>query len=69
MPEAGNALSRNPNICASCSSKADGMDEPLATENASFAPSQRSVGGRTETIDRDLRQAPAAVPASHPPLN
>jgi len=28
MPESGNVLSRNPNICASCSSMADGMDEP-----------------------------------------
>jgi hypothetical protein len=27
MPEQGNALSRNPNICASCSSMADGMEE------------------------------------------
>lgn len=28
MIETGNALSRNPNLCASCSSLADGMDEP-----------------------------------------
>ena len=27
MVDKGNALSRNPNICASCSSLADGMDE------------------------------------------
>jgi hypothetical protein len=27
MTERGNALSRNPNICASCSSLADGMEE------------------------------------------
>jgi hypothetical protein len=27
MTEAGNALSRNPNLCASCSSLADGMEE------------------------------------------
>jgi hypothetical protein len=27
MIERGNALSRNPNICASCSSLADGMEE------------------------------------------
>jgi hypothetical protein len=26
MPEQGNALSRNPNVCASCSSMADGME-------------------------------------------
>ena len=27
MVDKGNALSRNPNICASCSSLVDGMDE------------------------------------------
>lgn len=30
MPEQGNARSRNPNICASCSSLADGMQESSA---------------------------------------
>lgn len=38
MPEKGNALSRNPNICASCSSMADGMDEPSVPENSKPAP-------------------------------
>lgn len=28
MAFGGNALSRNPNLCASCSSILDGMDEP-----------------------------------------
>jgi hypothetical protein len=28
IPEHGNALSRNPNMCACCSSMADGMEEP-----------------------------------------
>ncbi len=28
MTGSGGVLSRNPNICASCSSLADGMDEP-----------------------------------------
>ena len=33
MSERGNALSRNPNMCASCSSMADGMaDEDSALE-------------------------------------
>jgi hypothetical protein len=32
MPEAGNALSRNPNICASCSSLADGMEDGSASD-------------------------------------
>jgi hypothetical protein len=38
MPEKGNALSRNPNICASCSSMADGMEESSLPENPSLAP-------------------------------
>ena len=32
MVEKGNALSRNPNLCASCSSMADGMEESDAPE-------------------------------------
>jgi hypothetical protein len=27
IPETGNALSRNPNLCSSCSSLSDGMEE------------------------------------------
>ena len=38
MPEKGNALSRNPNICASCSSMADGMEEFSLSESSSRAP-------------------------------
>jgi hypothetical protein len=38
MPEKGNTLSRNPNICASCSSMADGMDEFSVLESSSPAP-------------------------------
>lgn len=38
MSEKGNALSRNPNICASCSSMADGMGESSMPERASPAP-------------------------------
>jgi hypothetical protein len=40
--ELGNALSRNPNVCASCSSMADGMEElnlPVGDE-----PSEAQVG-------------------------
>jgi len=33
MPDKGNALSRNPNICASCSSMADGMEETIGAES------------------------------------
>lgn len=31
MPSEESLLSRNPNVCASCSSLADGMEEPAAT--------------------------------------
>jgi len=34
LPDGGNVLSRNPNICASCSSMADGMGEANAPELA-----------------------------------
>jgi hypothetical protein len=37
MPEKGNHLSRNPNICASCSSMADGMEESCIPESSSPA--------------------------------
>jgi len=43
MAERGNSLSRNPNVCASCSSLADGMEDPsLPTphETASDKPVQ-----------------------------
>ena len=38
MTERGNVLSRNPNVCASCSSMADGMDESSPTECGEGAP-------------------------------
>lgn len=37
MAEGGNKLSRNPNVCASCSSMLDGMDDGAAPP-ASPAP-------------------------------
>ncbi|MCX6925281.1 MAG: hypothetical protein NT154_19030 [Verrucomicrobia bacterium] len=40
MPEKGNALSRNPNICASCSSMADGIEDSLVHEGASLTGNQ-----------------------------
>ena len=50
IPEQGNALSRNPNICASCSSMADGMEESNVPESAALAPSEHAVMGMSETI-------------------
>jgi hypothetical protein len=37
ISESGNALSRNPNICACCSSLADGMEESDVLETAELA--------------------------------
>jgi hypothetical protein len=52
IPEQGNALSRNPNICASCSSMADGMGESNVPECAAFAPAENVVAGMGETINQ-----------------
>ena len=57
MPEQGNALSRNPNICASCSSMADGMENSAARETASLAPGQELTSARAETFAQDQREA------------
>ena len=46
MSEKGNALSRNPNICASCSSMADGMDEAGVPENSSPASERTEAAPR-----------------------
>ena len=54
MTEAGNALSRNPNICASCSSMADGMYEenlpPAAIEAQIESPQAATLETRSVKI-------------------
>ena len=45
MPEHGNPLSRNPNVCASCSSLADGMDECGSLDGLSLAPAPKETIG------------------------
>lgn len=62
MPEGGNDLSRNPNICASCSSMADGMDDSAACETARLAPGHELTSVRTEDLARDRREDEAAEP-------
>jgi len=59
MPEKGNALSRNPNICASCSSMADGMDESSVPESSSPAPEA------TEDFAHDRFEENATEPTIH----
>ena len=65
MPEKGNALSRNPNICASCSSMADGMEESSVREGASIAPGQELTPETTEAVARYRLEEKAAEPAVH----
>ena len=50
MVERGNALSRNLNICASCSSRADGLEEPIMFDHARMVPSRRPTAERAEAI-------------------
>ncbi len=55
----GNALSRNPNICASCSSMADGMEEPSLPEGSGPVPE------RTEPAAADRFEENATEPTIH----
>ncbi len=62
MTERTPALSRNPNICASCSSLADGMHDSLLTSAAQGQPAQGSVAALLGTSDakkKDLAIAPS----------
>ena len=59
MPETGNTLSRNPNVCASCSSMADGMDESGGTESRVSAPGQPM---KRETAPQNEAWPEAMVP-------
>ena len=43
IPEMGNDLSRNPNLCSSCSSLTDGMEEMEAAEPARLEREQLPV--------------------------
>ena len=54
MPEHGNSPSRNPNICASCSSPADEMEESGQPECASLER------GTVETFAEDELRERAA---------
>ena len=52
MLERGNSLSRNPNICASCSSMSDGLEDPIVPERVRVAHSQELRPQRVEIIGR-----------------
>ncbi len=64
ISEEGNALSRNPNVCASCSSMADGMEEPNLPECASLAPEPALSGEATEASVHGSPEANALEPAT-----
>ena len=49
MADHGNILSRNPNICASCSSLLDGMDGMDGMELPAWDSVAETEGGRTES--------------------
>lgn len=51
ISEKGNALSRNPNLCASCSSLTDGMEEAEAPESLRATQELLLAGEKTtETL-------------------
>ena len=50
MPSKGNALSRNPNMCASCSSMADGMADPDSQAGKLPDVQNQSGSGKTEEV-------------------
>jgi hypothetical protein len=57
MAEHGGALSRNPNVCASCSSLADGLEEcGLAVLLASDPAAQQPVFASAQEAKRALAE-------------
>jgi hypothetical protein len=67
IPEPGNALSRNPNVCASCSSLADGMEDPITSDLAQSYPDpvhEQSAREVVASIEEDPAQASAGLGVS-----
>ena len=68
MSETGNALSRNPNICASCSSMADGIEDSTEVEESCLGLSREPAApiaealGRAELPDKAAEFAAQQVP-------
>ena len=60
MPEEGNTLSRNPNVCASCSSMADGMEtsnlpEIVSAERVQVVPPPAMDDGNSTVQDDEFK--------------
>jgi hypothetical protein len=60
MAEQGNPLSRNPNICASCSSLADGMEETATHEMVQLSSGLEVASGSIEVSNADRTADKAA---------
>ena len=65
MPADSNHLSRNPNICASCSSIADGIEDSTPSETASLLRGQEAIPARIEALARGQRETAAADQPIH----
>jgi hypothetical protein len=66
IPELGNMLSRNPNVCASCSSMADGMGASNVPECADLAPDQSVTADSTEKTVQGGLDDKVLEPVTHP---
>ena len=63
--ESGNALSRNPNVCASCSSMADGMEESNVLDSGELVRDQGLPAQATEKVPSAGPQDKELEPATH----
>ncbi len=62
MSDRGNALSRNPNICACCSSLADGMEEPGSSQTSTVDPEGPALSGTEAPQANATREGEAEAP-------
>src|SRR5262252_2750692 len=68
MSEAGNSLSRNPNVCASCSSLADGMEEGAHAEFETIPPRSEPLPPGSLENDPDRAIEPSTTQPENPPV-
>ena len=64
IPDEGNVLSRNPNVCASCSSMADGMEEsnvPHCDKSASDHALTADAADQTVAAKAEDKEVQAAT--------
>jgi hypothetical protein len=63
MTESLASLSRNPNVCSSCSSLVDGMDEAIFSKDA-LNPQLHSFGPKPASQTETEQNAPVATGAN-----